>query len=187
MADYLQIHQKLNNSKANGPGNRAVIWVQGCTLNCPGCFNPKTHDPHAGNRETIDALFTWICSLGNTIEGISISGGEPLQQAKAILSLLQRIKKETQLSTFMFSGYTKTEIETFSVWPELSKCLDILICGRYDETLKLDHGIISSSNQEALFLSERYTQQDLANIPDNEIIILPNGEIIASGVGGINL
>ena len=179
----IRIHQKLTHSKANGPGNRAVIWVQGCTLNCPGCFNPKTHDPQGGSLETIDKLLTWIHSLENSIEGLTISGGEPLQQAKAVLSLLLRIKNETQFSTLMFSGYTKTEIEAFPVWPELSKYLDILICGRYDETQKLNHGIISSSNQEALFLSKRYTQTDLNQIPDNEIIIMPNGEMISSGVG----
>ena len=183
----IQIHDTLSNSKANGPGSRAVIWVQGCTLNCPGCFNPNTHDKNGGSRKTIDELFTWICSLGNSIEGITISGGEPLQQAKAVLSLLQRIKQETQLSTFMFSGYTKAEIETFPVWPEISKYLDVLICGRFDQTQKLDHGIVSSFNQETLFLSNRYTQQDLDQIPENELIIMPDGEIVTSGVGGIQL
>ena len=187
MNEIIRIHQKLSGSRANGPGNRAVIWVQGCTLNCPGCFNPQTHEKSGGTLRTIEELFIWICSLGDSIEGITISGGEPLQQAKPILSLLQRIKNETHLSTFLFSGYTKSEIETFLFWQELSMCVDILLCGRYDETLKLDHGIVSSSNQEALFLTNRYSLDDLNQIPDNEIIILPNGEIITSGVGGISL
>jgi anaerobic ribonucleoside-triphosphate reductase activating protein len=183
----IQIHHKLSSSRTNGPGNRAVIWVQGCTLNCPGCFNPKTHVKNAGSQSTVNELFEWIFRLDNGIEGITLSGGEPLQQAMAVLSLLQRIKKETNLSTFMFSGYTRAEIETFPVWPELSECLDVLICGRYDQTQKHDHGIIRSANQEALFLSDRYTQQDLDQIPENELIIMPDGEILVSGVGGIQL
>jgi anaerobic ribonucleoside-triphosphate reductase activating protein len=183
----IRIHQKLENSKTNGPGNRAVIWVQGCTLNCPGCFNPKTHDPKGGEETSVDELIKWILSLGDTIEGISISGGEPLQQMEPILNLLQRIAIETMLSTFMFSGYTSEEIKALPQWPTLAGALDILLCGRYDKTQKLDRGIISSANQEMLFLSKRYTPADMDNIPDNEIIILPNGETITSGVGGIKL
>ena len=47
--DHLRVHRFLPHSYANGPGARAVIWVQGCTLGCPGCFNPATH-PHAGGE-----------------------------------------------------------------------------------------------------------------------------------------
>ena len=183
----IRLHQKLENSKTNGPGNRAVIWVQGCSLKCPGCFNPKTHDPNGGTETSIDEILDWICSLGDSIEGISISGGEPLQQFKPVLALLQRIKHETTLTTFLFSGYTKQEIESFPQWSELSDVLDVLLCGRYDITQKQASGIVSSSNQEILFLSNHYTQADLDDIPDNELIIMPNGEIITSGVGGINL
>ncbi|MBI9049698.1 MAG: radical SAM protein [Anaerolineaceae bacterium] len=187
MAEHILIHHKLDASKANGPGNRAVIWVQGCTLNCPGCFNPKTHDKNEGTQTTVNELFNWLLSLGNSIEGVTISGGEPLQQLKPVLSLLQRIKAETILTTFMFSGYTKKEIETFPQWLALSQALDMLLCGRYDVTHKLESCIVSSSNQEVLFLTNAYTQFEVDNIPHNEIIILPNGAIVASGVGGINL
>jgi pyruvate-formate lyase-activating enzyme len=37
-------------SRANGPGLRAVVWFQGCTRACPGCFNPATHDPRGGDE-----------------------------------------------------------------------------------------------------------------------------------------
>ena len=37
------IHAIEPRSRANGPGARFVVWLQGCTLGCPGCFNPATH------------------------------------------------------------------------------------------------------------------------------------------------
>ena len=44
------IHAIEPRSRANGPGVRFVVWLQGCTLGCPGCFNPSTHAA-AGGRE----------------------------------------------------------------------------------------------------------------------------------------
>jgi anaerobic ribonucleoside-triphosphate reductase activating protein len=71
----LRIHDFLPASRANGPGWRAVIWVQGCSLNCPGCFNPETHAPTGGESVPVDALVRRIVALAEpSIEGVS--GGE---------------------------------------------------------------------------------------------------------------
>jgi pyruvate-formate lyase-activating enzyme len=43
----LRLHQFLPSSHTNGPGLRAVLWVQGCSLGCPRCFNPATHSARA--------------------------------------------------------------------------------------------------------------------------------------------
>jgi anaerobic ribonucleoside-triphosphate reductase activating protein len=43
MAPGLRLHGFVARSRANGPGIRAVVWTQGCTLGCPGCFNPGSH------------------------------------------------------------------------------------------------------------------------------------------------
>ena len=45
----MNIHSIIPNSAVNGPGNRFVIWTQGCSLNCIGCWNPKTHSFSNGN------------------------------------------------------------------------------------------------------------------------------------------
>jgi anaerobic ribonucleoside-triphosphate reductase activating protein len=107
----LRIHHFLPLSYTNGPGARAVIWVQGCSLGCPGCFNPETHPTRGGEQLSIDTLFDRITALGNTIEGITLSGGEPLQQRPAVTHLLRRIRLETPLSTLLFSGFTWEEIQ----------------------------------------------------------------------------
>ena len=59
----LRLHHFLPVSQVNGPGRRAVVWVQGCTLGCPGCFNPETHDAGNGNLARVDDLFTQIAAL----------------------------------------------------------------------------------------------------------------------------
>jgi anaerobic ribonucleoside-triphosphate reductase activating protein len=90
-------------SRANGPGLRAVVWFQGCTLGCPGCFNLATHDSQAGRHADTESLAAEILALGTRIEGISISGGEPFQQPEALLDLLSRLTN-SHLSRLVFSG-----------------------------------------------------------------------------------
>lgn len=187
MAEKLRLHHFLPASRANGPGLRAVLWVQGCTLNCPGCFNPQTHSAKGGALVEVDDLFRDILALGDSIEGITLSGGEPLQQMRPVLSLLKRIRAETTLSTLVFSGYTWPEIEQFPASSELAACVDVLVSGRYDAAQPLAAGLVSSANQLPLYFSNRYTHADLLAVPPAEVILMPDGEVIASGVGGIRL
>ena len=46
----VRVHATEPRSRANGPGARFVVWMQGCTLGCPGCFNPATHDARGGRE-----------------------------------------------------------------------------------------------------------------------------------------
>src|SRR5947207_15670603 len=102
----LRLHRFLPASWANGPGRRAVLWVQGCTLACPDCFNPQTHARSEGERVPLPALVQRITSLAQGIEGLTISGCEPLQQRHALLTLLQHVRQETTLSVLLFTGYS---------------------------------------------------------------------------------
>ena len=52
----LRIHALMNRSRANGPGWRAGIWLQGCPFDCSGCFNPQARDPEGGQTMTLDDL-----------------------------------------------------------------------------------------------------------------------------------
>ena len=90
----LRVHGMTESSRVNGPGTRAVIWAQGCSHGCVGCFNPFSHDPTTGDLVTIDSLLSWVGSLrfGGHITGLTISGGEPMQQAVALAELLEAVR-----------------------------------------------------------------------------------------------
>src|SRR3569833_4572346 len=79
-------------SSVNGPGRRAVIHVQGCTLSCRGCWNPETHKHGLGRQFEPIQLAQWISSQGSNIEGVTFSGGEPLQQSDELYVLLRLIR-----------------------------------------------------------------------------------------------
>lgn len=177
----LKFHQFLPVSTANGPGKRAVVWVQGCTLGCPGCFNPQTH-PNQGDEIEVDDLFEQIHSLEDQIVGVTISGGEPLQQRRAVQALLERIHGETRLSVLVFSGYRWEEIQKMPRIDDLLKCVDVLLAGRYDDSQRVATGLLGSANKTIHFLSKRYTQADLDTIPEAEVVVTESGEILLSGI-----
>ncbi|MBY8839971.1 4Fe-4S single cluster domain-containing protein [Streptomyces sp. SP2-10] len=72
-----------------GPGKRLGVWFQGCSLACAGCMSRHTWDPEAGTPATVSAVLAlWRRALADGADGLTVSGGEPLQQAPALMELL---------------------------------------------------------------------------------------------------
>jgi anaerobic ribonucleoside-triphosphate reductase activating protein len=181
-APALRLHQFLPRSWANGPGVRAVLWTQGCSLGCPGCYNPATHPFAGGEVVAIEDLYERIIALGETIEGITVSGGEPLQQRPALLALLTRLRQRTRLSTLVFTGFSWEEVGRFPEAGDLLACIDVLIAGRYEQTQHLARDLRGSANKTVHFLTSRYGPADLEEVPPAEVVITPEGDIVASGI-----
>jgi anaerobic ribonucleoside-triphosphate reductase activating protein len=178
----LRIHHKIASSLANGPGRRAVVWVQGCSLACPGCFNPETHPVNAGLRETPEDLVDWLQSHKNQIEGLTVSGGEPFQQAPALARFLEIVRAQTNLSVLVFTGYTLPEIQRKPTFKILLPWIDVLIAGRYEASQRVATGLLGSANKTVHFLSARYSVQDLQAVPEAEVWIDLQGQITLSGI-----
>ncbi|MBU2483410.1 MAG: radical SAM protein [Proteobacteria bacterium] len=180
----MRIHSFMPRSRANGPGVRAVIWVQGCTLKCPGCFNPAMLPKEGGDLVPVEELFKRIKAPGDSIEGITVSGGEPLQQMEPLLDLLQRVRNETSLSVLVFTvtGYIWDEVVVMKGGDTLLAQIDALIAGRYDRSGRVAKGLLGSSNQTLHLISDRYSLEDLEAIPTAEVVITGNGEIMKSGI-----
>ena len=105
------VHNRLT-SRVNGPGLRAVVWLQGCSLGCKGCWNPQTHTFAERDNETAEGLATWILAQKD-IEGVTFSGGEPLQQAHDLYQTIMQVKHQRpDLSIGMFTGYNLEELES---------------------------------------------------------------------------
>lgn len=108
------IHGLLETSKVNGPGNRSVVWLQGCRLNCSGCWNKETHPETAGKFMTPEELAGWIVNQveNHRIEGVTFSGGEPMHQAVAVLEVIFALRERGYywLSFGMYTGYTPEEL-----------------------------------------------------------------------------
>lgn len=187
MPNYLRIHHYEPLSLVNGPGKRFVVWVQGCSLKCPGCFNPETHLALSGINICADDLANLITQNMTQIEGVTLTGGEPLQQVDQVVELIRIIRKESQLSIILFTGYSLAEITKLPHHKELTSHLDVIIAGRYQEALNLQEGRNSLKHKKLLFLNQRYDFSDFVNIPPAEVIISPNGALSSSGLDPLRI
>lgn len=175
----VRVHAREARSRANGPGVRAVIWFQGCSLGCAGCFNPGTHAPVGGERWSTDALLAEVAAA--RVDGLTLSGGEPMQQAPAALELLLGARR-LGLSTLMFSGYTRAELATHALGPAVLAHLDVLVDGRYVAGQRLGDTLRGSANQQLHVLTRRHTRAEVEATPTTEIRIAPDGSMVLTGV-----
>lgn len=169
-------------SQVNGPGKRAVIWLQGCTLACPGCFNPETHGAGGCKEYPVEQLMDWLATLAGSIDGLSISGGEPLQQLGPLVNLLKPVKQTLGLPVLLFTGYTWLEVQKMPAAPSLIDCVDVVIAGRYLAEQRQANHLIGSSNKTVHFITNTYTLDDLNSIPPAEVVIDPSGAVVLSGI-----
>jgi len=131
----LRVAGITTDSVVDGPGIRFVIFAQGCLHQCPGCHNPKTHDPEGGTLMDTEEIFSLICKA-KLIRGVTLSGGEPFMQAKPLAYLAGLIKGKG-FDVVTYTGFLFEQLVTGSYHnKEVRQLLantDILIDGPYHE------------------------------------------------------
>ena len=151
----------LPRSLANGPGIRSVVWVQGCPFRCPGCFNLEFLEFTGGQPTPAETLVSWILDRDDT-EGVTFSGGEPFSHAAVLAAVAEQVQRAGK-SVMIFTGYEKDELRGSrdEGTRRLLQSADLLIAGPYRRELPSRHPWLSSTNQELVFLTDRYGPEDL--------------------------
>lgn len=131
--NFIRVAGIVTDSIVDGAGLRFVLFVQGCPHKCEGCHNPQTHDFSGGAEMTAEEIFTKV-ERNPLTSGVTLSGGEPVCQAKELLPFV-RMCKTKGLEIAMYSGYTAEEIlemaKTNKNLLELLHNIDTLIDGRF--------------------------------------------------------
>jgi len=154
MDETLNIAEVCPSSEALGPGKRFVLWVQGCPFSCKNCISPAWIPFERATTIAISILANVILEMNN-ISGITISGGEPFMQARALASLLQKVKTSRQeLDVIIFSGFRLDQL-TWSDAKNLLSKTDVLISGLYVEKKNDGIGLRGSNNQKVHFLTKK--------------------------------
>jgi len=140
-----------------GPGQRAAIWVQGCPMACPGCASPDTHSASGGEQVSVTDLASRLLG-GPGVEGLTISGGEPFAQAQALTALIRELKRRTDWSFWVYSGYTLDHLleNGTEAQRQLVDEIDVLVDGPYASSMPTQKRWRGSSNQRVHLLSTRY-------------------------------
>jgi len=153
--DELNLAGFLPRSEVNGPGSRAVVWVQGCPIRCRGCFNDAYWPFSPAHIVTIDELASRITGIPD-INGVTFSGGEPFAQAGALALLGDRVK-EAGLTLVTYTGFTTDQLARghHPSWYHLLSITDLLIAGPYIDSLACTGIYRGSSNQQVIPISGR--------------------------------
>ena len=171
-------------SKVNGPGNRFVLWTQGCSKGCSECFNPETWSNNIYKELSPKQIFELIKNF--EVDGITISGGDPLEQEYELLELLFLLKEiKLPKGIILFTGFTREEIRVNPIREKCLEYVDVLIDGRYEKNLKVDFSLRGSSNQEFYFFSHKISRNELVFDQEIEISCL-EGDIIVTGFPNIS-
>ncbi|MDM9381078.1 4Fe-4S single cluster domain-containing protein [Chlorogloeopsis sp. ULAP01] len=184
---YLNIMGYVDESEVNGPGCRAVVWVQGCLRECPGCFNEESWSFEVNQLVSVDSLAEKILSNPRN-QGVTFSGGEPFWQAPALATLARKVKA-AGLNVMSFSGFTLEQLQSDyapSGAQDLLDQLDILIDGPYIESLALNSpdSPVSSSNQRVHVFNPALEQNITWASDQIEIHIFKDGSRIITGYRG---
>ena len=181
--EILYIHDFLPLTEVEGPGKRACIWLQGCSIRCKGCMAQHTWEINEGKPVSVDDLFERISS-NHEIEGLTVLGGEPMEQADALMPLLKKVK-EKKLSILLFTGYCLEQLTNDSQKQIVELC-DVLIDGPYIKSLTdFSRPWIGSKNQQIHYLTDRYkhlNEQSIEKTSSIEVRISTNGKISINGM-----
>ncbi len=152
-----------------GPGRRFALWVQGCHKSCAGCIAPSLRDPEGGESISVNSLADIIISSG---ADLTISGGEPFLQSEALCTLIDKVRgQRPDTGVICYTGYTYEDIAA----DPLTGRIDLLIDGEYIEALDDGRPMRGSSNQRLIFLTDRYSENDLPRSRQNRFIFTDKG------------
>lgn len=159
MQSLLNVASYRTDVTSLGPGKRFAIWVQGCPFDCKNCMSQSWIPFEVANLIEVKQLAKKIIEQRD-IEGITLSGGEPMMQASMLTKLLSEVKSaRPDLNVICFTGFKFKQLQ----WPEsqqLLKYVDVIICGLYVDALNNNKGLRGSTNQEVIFLSEKLKKHE---------------------------
>jgi anaerobic ribonucleoside-triphosphate reductase activating protein len=134
---------------ALGWGIRAGIWLQGCSIGCPGCLSRDTWPQDDHLLVDVDVITAWVAQVVPLSDGLTISGGEPFDQPEAVQQLARAARlaaPDRPIDVLVYSGRSIADLERDHA-PVLAD-LDAVITEPFDARSPADDGWRGSTNQE---------------------------------------
>lgn len=182
----LRVATWVDATRAEGPGLRAALWVAGCSVRCPGCCNPELFEASAGRELPLRNLQRWIVDrcVPRGIEGLSVLGGEPLEQWAQLAPFLAWLRSQG-LGVIVFSGLRWERLRKQAAFEDLPSRVDTLVDGPFVRgSLEPVDGraVVGSSNQKLWHFSPRYEAPELwSGPPRAELHLKRDGSLHVHG------
>ena len=152
-SEIVYLFRLYHHSTVDGPGRRSVVQLAGCSIRCPGCYVPETHERESGKLTLIEKIVAEIDKRSGEHDGVTILGGEPFDQTESLEILVRKLKEKNYHIT-VYSGYTLDNLlarNSESVRQILANT-DLLIDGAFNRDFTKNVGEYrGSSNQRLIF------------------------------------
>ncbi|MFI7075746.1 4Fe-4S single cluster domain-containing protein [Micromonospora sp. NPDC049903] len=177
----------LATTRAEGPGLRTAVWVQGCAVRCVGCFNPHLWSFRGGDEVAPADLVRRV--LDAPTEGLTLLGGEPFDQAAPLAEVAAGVRAAGR-SVMTFSGYTYARLRAAvdagrDDVAALLAATDLLVAGPFEaDRIDRERPWVGSTNQEFVLLDDRFPDllDEVSCSPDRvEITVDTTGRIAVNG------
>jgi anaerobic ribonucleoside-triphosphate reductase activating protein len=169
-----------------GPGRRIGIWLQGCSIRCPGCISANTWAPNKG-QATVEGVMAHLAEWLPAAEGITISGGEPFDQPEALVALLAALRRTTSADILVYSG--KSIEQLVPVLRNVTEFIDALISDPFDLNAPQTMPLRGSDNQRLhLFTAvgidrfSAYSQPSEKQDKSLDVMFDPDGSVWFAGI-----
>jgi len=165
-----------------GYGRRVGLWLQGCSIHCPGCIVPESWEAQAEHvvpvGDILSSLEPWLAEC----DGVTISGGEPFDQPNALEALLRGLRTAIDGDILVFSGYGEGRLT--ARFPHLVQLPDAIVTGPFQADLPDERPFIGSSNQKIVLNTAlgRQRYADLRPYSRGLDFDVREGEIVFAGV-----
>ena len=168
-----------------GPGRRIGLWVQGCSIRCAGCMSRDTW-AFSRDEEPVEAVLERMAPWLAEAHGVTISGGEPFDQADGLLALLKGLRPRFKGDVLVYSGYEFDVLRTQHT--ATLALIDALISEPFDGAQPTDAPLRGSGNQQLHLLTvlgaQRFaslatTRVDAAPL---DLVADPDGSVWIAGV-----
>jgi anaerobic ribonucleoside-triphosphate reductase activating protein len=179
----IRISHIQTKSFVDGPGERTVLFMQGCPIECPGCQN-KHLWPAAGGRMEDENSVAWsLAALAEKHGNITISGGEPFSQPLALSKLVKRLREYQAVKhIIVYTGfYWEILSQSIHITNDSLQHIDVLVDGPFihqqDDPLIIYRG---SRNQRPIDVKRTLSLGGIVTLDwDNpEIIISAEGSAL---------
>ena len=171
-----------------GPGERVCLWTQGCSKHCSGCISPELQS-FRGERiddSTLSNIVIRTAQL-NSCDGLTISGGDPFEQADALHKFLRSVRNKFN-DILVYTGYELSEIKAGRSGFAGIECLsliDVLIDGKYVDSLNEPYCVLRGSKNQTIHFFNKALEKKYSEYMNHGRIIESfshNDTIIVTGI-----
>ena len=142
----------LGDSMVNGKGLRKAFFSQGCSHQCPECFNPHTWPFEGGQMCDIDELVKETLRE-SYLNGVTFTGGDPFQQPGPFAYMAEQFHKNG-VNIWCYTGFTFEELlslaKTDKNVQRMLDNIDVIVDGPFDKNKKSDQILYRGSYNQRI-------------------------------------